>query len=111
VLVTNSQDVHFHAWKYESSLNEKSSVPPNGSGSLVRVAYSHNVTSFGASGNYRLYSAAVPMIAIHSSANITVLGMVRKAAWNEVPNGTVWLRDDAGGVALPGDKALLLYRS
>ena len=115
VLVTSCRDVHFHSWKYESSLNEKTSVPPDGSGSLVRIENSQGVSSFGASGNYRLFNVTVPMIDVRGSVNISLLGMVRKPAWNE-PAATVWLRDDGTGggggvVTMPGDNALLLYRS
>ena len=116
VLVRNSTcGVHFHAWKYESSLNTKSSIPPAGSGSLARLASSDDISSFGASGNYRLYNASVPMIEVVGCTNISLMGMVRKGAYNEPKRGIKWLTDDNDGngapLAIGGYKALLLFRS
>ena len=119
-LVVNSTcGVHFHSWKYESSLNEKSSSPPNGSGSVVKVERSDVVTIFGASGNYRLFNTSVPMVVITKSTNITIAGMVRKdGGRGEPPTGLKWLVDEDGWPDDPGKpatvdayKPLLLYRS
>ena len=67
VLVTNSRSVHFHAWKYESSLNEPKGGPTD-SGSLVRISNCSDVSAFGASGNYRLYNSSIPMIDVRGTA-------------------------------------------
>ena len=108
VLVAYSRNVHFHAWKYESSLNEPRGGPTD-SGSLVRVQGSANVSLFGGSGNYRLYNLSVPMIDIEGSSDISVLGMVRKAAFNEPKAGLQWLRDT--NTTLAGYYPVLLYNT
>lgn len=112
VLVVNSSSVHFHAWKYESALNEPKGGPED-SGSLVWVENCSSVTLFGGSGNYRLYNTSVPMVDVRGSTNVTVMGMVRKAAWNEQAYGLEWLRDDSGAtpVSLQGHRQVILYRS
>jgi hypothetical protein len=119
-LVANSTcGVSFHAWKYESSLNEKSSVPPRGSGSVVKIEQSDGVSVFGASGNYRLFNTSVPMVDIVQSKNVSIAGMVRKDGGHGEPaTGLKWLVDEDGWPGDPGKpmsigayKPLLLYRS
>ena len=119
-LVVNSTcGVHFHSWKYESSLNEKSSIPPAGSGSVVKIEQSDDISIFGASGNYRLFNTSIPMIDISNTTNITIAGMTRKdGGYREPVTGLKWLVDEDGWPHSPGKpmtigayKALLLYRS
>lgn len=70
-LINDTQcGVHFHSWKYESALKSTSSNPPDGSGSLVRVRGSSDVSVFGASGNYHLFNASVPIIDIAASDSL-----------------------------------------
>ena len=126
VLVASCRGVHFHAWKYESALNE----PKGGAedtGSLLWIDGSVDVSVFGSSGNERLYNTTIPMIDIRGSTNVTIVGMVRKAAWNEPTTGTEWLHDDSwsdriddpaaggrvssGGVTMDGRHQLLFFRS
>ena len=119
-LVVNSTcGVHFHSWKYESSLNEKTSIPPAGSGSVVKIERSDDISIFGASGNYLLFNTSIPMIDIRNTTNITITGMVRKdGGYGEPSTGLKWLVHDDGWPHTPGKpvtigayKELLLYRS
>lgn len=57
--------------KYENALKSESSIPPDGSGSLVKVQGSSDVSVFGASGNYHLFNASVPIVdIIAGSSNV-----------------------------------------
>ena len=57
-----------------------------------------------------MYNAPVPMVRVIHSMNVSLLGMVRKAAWNEPKGaGIHWVCDDMYPVCLSGDVALLMY--
>lgn len=107
--------VHFHAWKYENALQSTSSVPPDGSGSLVRIqGSSTGVSVFGASGNYHLFNKSVPIVDIvgPGSSNVSIMGMVRMHSAHEPAVGLEWLVD-TGSVPtarMGGYNALLMYR-
>ena len=58
-LITDSSNVHFHSWKYESSLAEDKTKTSNSS--LVWIRNSSAVSTFGGSGYYRTYLGA-PMV-------------------------------------------------
>eukprot|EP01063_Lacrimia_lanifica_P001696 TRINITY_DN10879_c0_g1_i1.p1 TRINITY_DN10879_c0_g1~~TRINITY_DN10879_c0_g1_i1.p1 ORF type:complete len:769 (+),score=226.25 TRINITY_DN10879_c0_g1_i1:60-2309(+) len=111
VLIANCTGVHFHSWKYESALHETASAPPTGSGSLAWVQASSDVSVFGASGNYALRDAAVPMLNLTGAANASFRAMVRKPYWAEPPAGVAWVRDVAAArnVTVGGYQQLLLY--
>lgn len=107
--------VHFHAWKYENALQSTSSVPPDGSGSLVRIqGSSTDVSVFGASGNYHLFNASVPMVDIvgPGSSNVSIMGMVRMHSAHEPAVGLEWLVDNTSipTAKIGGYNALLMYR-
>ncbi len=107
VLVTGATSIHFHAWKYESSLHDSMNLS---SGSLVRIEHSQNVTLFGGSGNYKMLNTSLPMIDVRQSSGISVLGMVRRAAWDEPKTGNKWLRYNNNNLTLSGYHALLMFR-
>ena len=110
VFITGSTNVHFHAWKYESSLGAEPNTP--NSGSLCVIVNSSDVSSFGSSGNYKLFNASWPMVRVVKSSNITLMGMVRKSAFNEPKQGMNWLQnDDGNGTCIDGYHALLFYQS
>ena len=105
--------VHFHSWKYENALNSESSVPPDGSGSLVKIEGSSDVSVFGASGNYHLFNQSVPTVDIRQgSSNVSVAGMVRMMASREPKTGLNWLVDQSRKppAKVGGYHALLMYR-
>lgn len=80
--------VRFHSWKFESALQSSTSIPPFGSGSLVRIEGSHDVSIFGASGNYHLFNASVAIIDIAAgSSNVTAMGMTRSSSDHEPKTG------------------------
>ena len=106
--------VHFHSWKYENALQSKTSIPPYGSGSLVRIeGGSRDVSVFGASGNYHLFNASVAVVAIApGSSNVSVMGMTRSASDAEPQVGLEWLVDQESSptAMVGGYNALLFYR-
>ena len=106
--------VHFHSWKYENALHSSTSIPPYGSGSLVRIEGSCDVSVFGASGNYHLFNASVPIVDVAAgSTNVTAMGMTRSASDKEPPTGLQWLVDSGSTPpsAVGGYSALLFYTS
>jgi hypothetical protein len=45
---------------------------------LVQIRNCSGISSFGSSGNYKLFNASVPMVDVRgNSKNVTMLGMVR----------------------------------
>ena len=106
-LIIDSSNVHFHSWKYESSLTGDKSKTSNSS--LVWIRNSTNISTFGGSGYYRTYLGA-PMIVLEGqTSGIALAGMEREWAYNEPKTGTEWLSDEARGVSLDGHLALLYY--
>ena len=105
--------VHFHAWKYENALHSMSSNPPYGSGSLVKIQGSSDVSVFGGSGNYHMYNASVPIVDIVAeSYNVSAMGMTRMQTRAEPKTGLLWLVDDGSEppAAFGGYHVLLMYR-
>jgi hypothetical protein len=107
-IIINSTDVHFHSWKYESSLSGDKAKTSNSS--LVWIRNCSKISTFGGSGYYRTYLGA-PMIVLEGgSDDVTLMGMEREWAFNEPKTGTQWLSDERRGVTLDGHLALLYYR-
>jgi hypothetical protein len=106
-LITNSADVHFHSWKYESSLSGDKAKTSNSS--LVWIRNSSNISTFGGSGYYRTYLGAPVIVLLDGSKDVTLMGMEREWAFNEPKTGTEWLSDEGRGVTLDGHLALLYY--
>lgn len=107
--------VHFHSWKYENALHARTSIPPYGSGSLVRIeGRSRDVSVFGAAGNYHVYNESIAIVDIASgSRNVSMMGMSRRATRAEPKVGLKWLVDrDSSPISIVGGyNALLFYRS
>jgi hypothetical protein len=113
-LITDSSNVHFHSWKYESSLAEDKTKTSNSS--LVWIRNSSAVSTFGGSGYYRTYLGAPMVVLEGGTSDVTLMGMEREWAFNEPKTGTEWLDDkdrggggSGGGVTLDGHLALLYY--
>lgn len=105
--------VHFHAWKYENALHSESSIPPDGSGSLVKIQDSDGVSVFGASGNYHYFDTSVPIVDFAAgNSNVSIMGMVRTASEHEPKTGLKWLADASSSppATVSGYNALLMYR-
>ena len=106
-LIIDSTDVHFHSWKYESSLSGDKAKTSNSS--LVWIQNSSKISTFGGSGYYRTYWGA-PMVVLEGGTDdVTIMGMEREWAFNEPKMGTEWLSDERRGVTLDGHLALLYY--
>ena len=110
VLITDSQDVHIHAHKYESSLILDKEA--RSTGSVLWISNSSNVSTLGGAGYYRTYNASVPVIDVRNgSSDISLLGMTRSWAFNEPKVGMEWLNDRDSGEVLDGHRAMRLYSS
>ena len=78
-LLNDSTDVHFHSWKYESSLTGDKAKTSNSS--LVWIQNSSTIALFGGAGYYRTYLGA-PMIELRDgSRDITLMGLEREWAF------------------------------
>lgn len=109
----SSCGVHMHAWKYESALHSESSIPPDGSGSLVKIEGSSDVSVFGSSGNYHLFNVSVPIVYIAGgNSKLSMMGMTAQGPQDRKPTGKWWLEDDGSGSTVGGfPGGLLLYRT
>jgi hypothetical protein len=105
-LIVDSTNVHFHSWKYESSLSGDKSKTSNSS--LVWIRDSSKISTFGGSGYYRTYLGAPMIVLKGETSDVVLMGMEREWAYNE-PKLTEWLCDEARGVTLDGHLALLYY--
>ena len=69
---------------------------------------------FGASGNYHLFNASVPIVdVVAGNSNVSFMGMVRMASSHEPKSGLKWLADAGSNppATVGGFYALLMYRN
>ena len=110
-LFAGAQGVHVHAWKSESVLYEPRTGGAGDTQSLLWVVDCANVSVFGHSGNFRQFNTSVGVVDVSGrSSGVEAAAMTRTYWPTEPAQGTMWVRDAPGGVALDGHHQVGLFR-
>jgi hypothetical protein len=110
VLIENSVEVYFHAFKFESKIPDYFSQPDDMYAELLHIKNSKDISIFGGSGNYFL-DDDVAIIQVKGTAdNVEIEGVVHKLHQPNFDPKALALYTE-NGVSFPQERNTLYYKS